>query len=72
MLVLEVLPLQWTTILTENWHLVNFFSAAFLIFCVSSRCLAGKIAGVCLEMAGACYDSAVLMGATPSFLFMEC
>lgn len=23
-------------------------------------------------MAGACYDSAVLMGATPSFIFMEC
>ena len=64
---------QWTTILTENWRLaINFFPAVLLSLCVSSRCLAGKIAGVCLEMAGACYDSAVLMGATPSFLFMEC
>lgn len=54
--------------------MINFFfsPAVLLSLCVSSRCLAGKIAGVCLEMAGACYDSAVLMGATPSFLFMEC
>lgn len=50
----------------------QLFFSAVLSLCVSSRCLAKKIAGVCLEMAGACYDSAVLMGATPSFLFMEC
>uniref|UniRef100_A0AC11AXL1 Uncharacterized protein n=1 Tax=Ovis aries TaxID=9940 RepID=A0AC11AXL1_SHEEP len=53
----SLLP-QWTTNLTENCRLaINFFPAVLLSLCVSSRCLAGKIAGVCLEMAGACYDS---------------